>query len=133
MGNLTFNVSVPKKHIPKKKKVVLEKNVSETTTNELYTYIGDDGQEHKFNGILNKTSEHAYGKISKNFDVQLIYHPAVEHIEGQDEYFTYIDDEDNSEHVYKGNVEYDFDKNTYIGIVTTTEVNEKLIQIFEEK
>lgn len=141
MGKFTFTVSTapktkPVKQEPKKtiKKVLLEKHSTEMMSTEMYTYIGTDGEEHKYNGILNKGSNNeAYGKIYETHNVNLVYHPAVEHVAGQKEYFTYIDPSDNQEHMYNGKVEYDLEKNTYVGIITKTEIDETLIQIFEEK
>ena len=139
MGKFTFKVSTDKKPVNKKetkktKKVLLDKHTTEMMSTEMYTYIGNDGQEHKYNGILNKTTNNvAFGKIFETHNVDLIFHPAVEHVDGSDEYFTYIGSEDNKEHLYRGKVEYDFENNSYVGTIIKTEVDETLIQIFEEK
>lgn len=138
MGNFTFKVSTGKKPVKKTntekvQKILLEKHINEIMSTEMYTYIGDDGNEHKYNGILNKTSTNvAFGKIYEPHNVDLIFHPAVEHVEGSDEYFTYLDS-NNKQQLYRGKVEYDFENNTYVGVITQTEVDETLIQIFEEK
>ncbi len=143
MGKFTFTVSTApkskqskpvKKETKKIKKVLLEKHSTEMMSTEMYTYIGTDGEEHKYNGILNKGSNNeAYGKIYENHNVDLIYHPGVEHVAGQKAYFTYIDPNNNQEHKYIGKIEYDLENDTYVGIITKTEIDDTLIQIFEEK
>lgn len=132
MGKFTFTVSSnkpkTKNETKKTKKVLLEKHINEIMSTEMYTYIGIDGEEHKYSGILNKTSGNtAYGKIFENHDVDLIYHPAVEHVEGSPEYFTYNNNK------YNGKVEYDLERNTYVGVINNINLDETLIQIFEEK
>lgn len=141
MAKFTFNVSSSskptkpvKKETKKTKKVLLQKHSTEMMSTEMYAYIGTDGEEHKYNGILNKTANNeAYGKIFENHDVDLIYHPAVEHVDGSKEYFTFVDPQTNEEKVFKGKVEYDLERSTYVGLIKKVEVDETLIQIFEDK
>lgn len=136
MAKLNFKVSAaPKQKIaakPKPKKVVLEKHVTSMATNEYYTYIGIDGEEHKYTGILTKSELSAYGKIFEDHKVDLIYHPEIKHVDAVSEYFSYID-ENGNEHIFRGKVEFDLERNTYFGILREKEIKEEMIQIFEEK
>ena len=136
MAKFNFKVSSApaKKATPKPKqvKIQLEKHETVMKSNEMYTYIGNDGEEHQYLGILTKSENDAFGKIFENHKVDLIYHPEIKSVEPCDEYFTYEDAYGN-QCVFNGNVEYDLDRNTYIGLCRDKEVKEKMIQIFEEK
>ena len=101
----------------------------------MYTYIGSDGKEYQYTGIINKTIDgHAYGKIYETINVELEFHPKEEHKDEHSEYFTYIDPSDNKEYIYKNKfISYDEDTCSYIGNIQTFEITKTPIQIFEEK
>lgn len=135
MAKINFNVTTaPKKKqsTPKPVKIELTQHITPVQTNEAYVYIDENGEEKKYVGILTKSNHAAFGKIYDEHKVDLIYHPEVKHVDAVKEYFTYID-ENNEEQVFKGKVEFDLERNTYIGVIQKRDIKEKMIQIFEEK
>lgn len=137
MAKFNFSVSKtakPKASIAQKKtKTVLNKHENITYIGELYTYIDDNGEERKYSGIITKQDDgQAFGKIQDVHYVDLEFHPEIEHVDPIDEHFTYLDS-DGNEHIYKGKVEYDLERSTYIGVLRNRKINEHMIQIFEEK
>ena len=111
---------------------VLEKHEVFETIAEHYSYIDSSGKEQKYVGIISKSSDSAVGKTFETHKVILKYHPAVEHVEGNDEFFTYIDSA-GTEHRYTDKIEYDLEKNTYVGRITEHTISNKIVEIFEEK
>ena len=137
MAKLNFNVRETKKTITQKpktkpQKIELEKHVTSMTSNEKYVYVDESGIEQQYTGIMTKTGHSAYGKIYENHEVELTYYPEVKHVDHQDEYFTYKD-ENGDDKEFKGKVEFDLERNTYVGVIRNKEIKEQMIQIFEEK
>ena len=136
MAKLNFNIREPKKTVQKPKaktqKVELEKHVTSMTSNEKYVYVDEAGMEQQYTGIMTKTGHSAIGKIYENHEVELTYYPEVKHVDHQDEYFTYKD-ENGDDKEFKGKVEFDLERNTYVGVIRNKEIKEQMIQIFEEK
>ena len=136
MGKINFSVNTTskKKEVikPKKTKIELMQHITPITTTEEYTYIGDDGEEHKYLGILTKSENSVFGKIVETHTVELTYHSEIKHVDAADEYFTYID-ETGEVKTFNGKVEFDLDRNTYVGVIKKRNIKSKPIQIFEEK
>lgn len=127
-----FNIKKGNVKPAKKTKVKLECHQTIKELPEYYSYVGEDDNEHKYLGIVSKSSSNdsdVFGKVFESHNVKLMFHPEIKAVAGNDEYFSFVD-ENGEEHVYKGIVEYDLSRNTYIGKVTDRSVEHKVIQIF---
>lgn len=112
-------------------KYVLSKKEAEKTTTEYYTYLDEQGVEHKYTGILSKSADNVYGKTIETNKVMLNYYPAIETVIGKPSMFTYL--ENGIEQRYLDKPMYDEETNTYFGIKREFIVNNTVIDIFEEK
>ena len=126
-----FNIKKSTSKLAKKAKVELDRHQSIKEFPEYYSYIDRDGNEQRYLGIVSKASNdsEAFGKVFENHDVKLDFHPEVKAVVGNEEYFTFID-ENGEERIYRGLVEYDLSRDTYIGKVTDRSAEHKVIQIF---
>lgn len=113
-------------------KIELERHEIDEKVPEHYTYIDSAGVEKKYAGVVSKSSDSAIGKTFETHVVHLEYHPAIEHVAGNDEYFTYIG-KNGKPCVYTGKVEFDLESNCYIGKTKEAVVENTIIEIFEEK
>ena len=133
MATFSFNNSKPevKKPVNKKVKVELIKHDAVEAKDECYTYKDSEGNDKKFSGIIIKDNDSYLGKVINTNKVILTYHPEVEEVEAQEEYFSYIDDE-GKEKVFSGTPEFDLESNSYFGYIKETSYYEEVIDLFKE-
>lgn len=113
-------------------RIVLTKKEVENVVPEYYTYINENGEEHKYVGIVSKSSSSAYGKTVTTHKVALVEHPAIAHVNSEPERFTYIS-KDGTEKQYKGNVSFDEITGAYFGVLKEYGITNTVIDIYEEK
>lgn len=114
-------------------RVLLKKYEQVDSKPEFYSYINTDGETCKFSGIVSQNEDGTYlGKVITTHKVPLIWHPTVESVKHVDEYFSYIGD-DEREHTFTGDPQYDIEKNVYIGLVTENKIVDEIVNIYRDE
>lgn len=133
MATFSFNGSKPivKEKVERKRRIELIRHPAVDAESEYYTYIDADGNKKKFSGIIINNNGSYIGKIVNTNKVILTYHPTVESVLPEDEYFSYID-KNGDEKIYSGEVEYDLEKNSYVGEVKEVTYYEEIVDLFKE-
>lgn len=134
MATFSFNNTTSpkvKEKVDKKYRIKLIKHPAIDAQNEYYTYIDAEGKDRKFSGIIINNNGSYVGKVINTNKIILTYHPTVESVIPQKEYFSYID-MNGDEKVYSGEVEFDLEKNSYIGEVKEVTYTEEIIDLFKE-
>ena len=135
MRIINFNINNTNKKNKKvnkkenKEKILLTYHSCIDEIPEYYTYIDNDN-EVKFTDssyIISKISSSKY-LAKKNIvnKVSLKFIPAKKNIEYQEPYFTY------NGNIYKKDIFYNEDKNTYIGIIENSVLDYTKVVLFEE-
>lgn len=136
MASFTFGTNttskIKKPVVKKSKEITLIKHITQNNSTEYYSYLNADGVEVKYSGSITKKGNNYFGKIIESHKVILTYHPEVEHVDGNDVYFTYIDNKGN-ERIYSNEVLQDKESLTYTGIIDVEELKDTIIEIFAEE
>lgn len=130
----SFKISNTKKKVSKIKNnptIILKKHNKVEEVKEYYSYLDTDNKEKKYSGIISYSDGNYYGKVFEKHIVPLIYHESVNSVTGCDEYFSYID-ENNEEKIFTGSPKFSFESNSYIGEIENVNIKEEIIDIFKE-
>lgn len=134
MKNFNFSFSTPTKNKRQKEKVILTYHDPIEGKPEYYTFIDEDGREQIFNSngySISKASSLktvATKSVVTKLDISFV--PSKDDVEYKDGYYTYY--KNGTESIFEGNVIYDSDLNSYIGIKKDFKISKNKIQLFKE-